>query len=128
MNILNLSSLNLRRPISDGNSEKEGETMSRTFVEANVFKFTHGKDVFLKEKIHFENGDIVKIVIFHCKGKGREKFCTVAVCEVSMERKNEKGEVEKTYFKDVDRSKEVTLVKDFVYENVGSLFELVATV
>ena len=64
--------------------------MSRTFVEANVFKFTHGKDVFLKEKIHFENGDIVKIVIFHCKGKGREKFCTVAVCEVSMERKTKK--------------------------------------
>ena len=63
--------------------------MSRTFVEANVFKFTHGKDVFLKEKIRFENGDIVKIVIFHCKG--RDKFSTVAVSEVSMERKNEKG-------------------------------------
>lgn len=100
--------------------------MSRTFVEANVYKFTHGKDVFLKRKICFKSGDIVKIVIFH--SQGREKFSTVAVYEVSIESKNEKGEIEKNNFEGVGMSKEIALVMDFVYNNADSLFELVTTV
>ena len=97
--------------------------MEKTFVEANIYKFTHGEDIFLKEKICFRVEDIVKIVIFH--STGRKKTNIVAVYEVSIESKNEKGEVEKTVFEDVSMT---NIVKDFVYKNAGSLFELVTTV
>ena len=100
--------------------------MSKTFVEANIYKFTHRKDVFLKRNICFRNGDIVKILNFDSEGS--KKFSSVSVYEVSIESKTEKGEVIKNDFKDVGMSKEVTLVKDFVYKNAGSLFELVTTV